>query len=162
MAKEIERKFRVHDREVESLKLDNYPYKLVNQKYIMLTDNEELRLRMTKDYEDNVEYILTIKKGRGEVRDEISIEINKEQAHALYRLDDHPPLIKKRYEIPYEGKIIELDVFYELWLNVAEIEFKSKEEMDYFNYPDWFGKPTYLKNRDIYEDIWEYERRYRR
>ena len=54
-----------------------------------------------------------------------------------------PSLItKKRYKIPYQSYMIELDIFEgELAsLQLAEVEFPTKEEAEAFEAPEWFGE----------------------
>lgn len=164
MNKEIEKKFYVNKNDILVLDLDNNYEKIkIGQKYIAITNNEEMRVRRKSDGKTDKCYI-TYKKGNGCIRDECEFEVSKEFANKIWGNINKRPIYKTRYLIPYKGKIIELDVFKNLTLKaVAEIEFDNEEEMDNFEFPEWFEDECEKSNSDLYEDINEgvYDRKLR-
>jgi CYTH domain-containing protein len=135
MAIEIERKFLVKELPAD---LENYPQSEIMQGYLIITDNDiEVRIRKKGD-----KYFETVKAGSGLVRKESEKEIPKEAFWDHWPLTEGKRVQKVRYEILYNGKLIELDVYSgELeGLAVAEVEFDSEEESVSFTPPEWFGK----------------------
>jgi len=135
MAIEIERKFLVKELPAD---LENYPHSEIMQGYLIITDNDiEVRIRKKGD-----KYFETVKAGSGLVRKESEKEIPKEAFWDHWPLTEGKRVEKVRYEILYNGKLIELDVYSgELeGLAVAEVEFDSEEENVSFTPPEWFGK----------------------
>ncbi|MFW6029401.1 MAG: hypothetical protein ACOCRO_04025 [Halanaerobiales bacterium] len=153
--KEIEKKFFVDKnyrppKDVETIK--------IYQNYLLIKDDFEIRLRAAKHYDKNKKLIKqsftkTSKKGSGDIREEKTKHLTKEQFKQEYKDCIGDPLYKIRHLIPYKNKTIELDIFPEKRYNiptVAEIEFDSEKEMNNFNFPDWFKEETSLKNKDIF------------
>lgn len=128
---EIERKFIIYKIPEN---INNYPFSHIVQFY--LHEDPVLRIRKT----DN-NYFLTYKSKGLIARNEIELNIDKTLFDALYRKADKF-IDKIRYKIPYCNHIIELDIFNKnlSGLILAEVEFKSVEEADNFNPPEWFGK----------------------
>ncbi|MFW6377372.1 MAG: hypothetical protein ACOCZ5_01875 [bacterium] len=154
---EIEKKFIVDERILRKHIPDyqKYSYKEIYQKYIAVTDDEEIRIRLTQKG-CNKKYLITHKKGKGNIREEKEFEIGIELAKKIWENIDDTPINKIRYYIPYKNKTIELDIFINTTLKAfAEIEFDTIEEMNNFEFPAWFGKETKLKNKDIYKNIQE-------
>jgi adenylate cyclase len=85
---------------------------------------------------------LTIKgKKKGIAGDEFEYDIPANDAKYLLRnLCKQPIIQKKRYKIPFEGLVWEVDVFYgqNKGLVIAEVELESIEQN--FNIPKWIGK----------------------
>jgi adenylate cyclase len=132
---EIERKFLVH-----SLPggCKAAPNARIRQAYFPLRDGKiEIRLR-----EKGKQHFITIKAGRGRTRLEEEIPIPKSCFDALWPLVRAACITKRRYQIPFRGKTIELDVYEgaHRGLIIAEREFKSKRELEAFKPPDWFGR----------------------
>ncbi len=98
----------------------------------------EIRLREVGDRQ-----VLTVKRGHGEVRDEVEVEISPEQFEALWPLTDGQRLSKRRRRVPLdEGDLVaEVDTYEEglEGLVVAEVEFGSESEADAFEPPPWLG-----------------------
>lgn len=134
MAFEIERKFFVRQAPDN---LQHYPHKEILQGYFSdPSTGKSIRVRHIWE-----EYKLTKKKWTGLVREEIETNISKEEFDQLWFQVENHFLEKTRYYIPYEGLIIELDVFKNLqWLKVAEVEFANKREAKKFVVPEWFGE----------------------
>lgn len=87
-------------------------------------------------------YILTYK-GEGLLeREEYNLPLTKEAYEHLRAKADGLLIAKKRYCIPYQEHLIELDIFEgELApLQLAEVEFASREEAERFIAPEWFGE----------------------
>ncbi len=135
MTNEIERKFLVKEMPEG---LDSFPASEISQGYLAVTDDgTEIRIRRkgTKYYE-------TAKSGRGLSRKEAEVEIGEKAFRSLWPLTGGKRIGKTRYEIPYGGLVIELDVYSGSLdgLVVAEVEFASEEDSARFTLPDWFGR----------------------
>jgi CYTH domain-containing protein len=145
---EIERKF-VVDQPPDSESLSRSTS--IEQGYLAVdADGTEVRIRRKGDRCSQ-----TIKKGEGLSRLESEITLSSDQFDALWPLTGGHRLEKVRFEIPFGGLVIELDVFKgDLeGLIVAEVEFESVEQSGRFEPPDWFGKEvtedTRYKNRNL-------------
>jgi CYTH domain-containing protein len=132
---EIERKFLVESAPAE---LGGYRSTSIEQGYLSIgADGSEVRIRRRDDA-----LTLTVKSGRGLVRDETEVELSAEQFEALWPATAERRIEKTRYEIPAsEGLVIELDVYRGALdgLVVAEVEFPSEEASGRFAGPGWFG-----------------------
>ena len=144
---EIERKYLIkyipHD-------LEKYPKDRIEQGYIIYNDDTEVRVRKLND-----EYFLTIKVGKGEVRREVELKLFPEQFDQLWDVTEGRRIEKTRYKIDYDSIIIEVDVYncnLEGFIS-AEVEFKSVEESQSFQPPEWFGNEVTnderYKNRNL-------------
>lgn len=135
---EIERKFVLK----ELPELSGYKFHVMEQGYL----NTDPVVRVRK--EDDT-YYLTYK-GKGMLaREEYNLSLNKEAYEHLVKKSDGVIIRKKRYLIPYEKYLIELDLFdapYE-GLRIAEVEFPSKEEAEGFRPPEWFGREVTYDSR---------------
>lgn len=134
MAIEIERKFLVNKEKWNALeKTDKF---FLRQGYILNDPDKTIRVRIT-----DASAFLTIK-GRsvGATRPEFEYEIPKEDAVKLLDQFSVSGIEKYRYEIPYKGKLWEVDEFHgdNLGLVVAEIELQSEDEK--FELPEWVEK----------------------
>lgn len=134
MPREIERKFLIDKPPAD---YDRYPNKEIIQGYIVITDGMEVRIR-----KKGKDYFQTIKTGRGLVREETEIEITRDQFNKLWKLTENRRIEKRRYEIEYEGVLIELDFYGGILdsLIVAEVEFGSDSQSAAFSPPEWFGR----------------------
>ena len=131
---EIERKFLV----ASLPDLSSLSGEEILQGYIStVADCAEVRVR-----QKGSKYFQTIKSEGGLKRREIEVEISKEQFDSLWPETEGRRLNKTRYEIPYDGVTIELDVYGgELeGLAVAEVEFETEQESVRFTPPSWFGQ----------------------
>ncbi|MFW6312000.1 MAG: CYTH domain-containing protein [Promethearchaeota archaeon] len=148
MSKEIEKKFIVWGLP-EDLNLFDYECSDIIQGYLIASDDKELRIRKIDD-----KYYMTYKQGKGNIREEWEVELTKKEGlNAIDRLFSDKYIKKTRYYIPYKGKTIELDIMYNVPFHLAEIEFDSVEEMNNFEFPDWFDKETDIKNKYIYKKL---------
>jgi CYTH domain-containing protein/CHAD domain-containing protein len=110
----------------------------LEQGYVALAPGVEVRLRKAGDRR-----LMTVKRGDGEVREEVEIDLGGDQFEALWPLTDSQRLCKTRYLIPLgDGLVAELDV-YERELDglvTAEVEFDSPERSRAFQPPRWLGE----------------------
>ena len=136
MGREIERKFKIKRMSEDT---DQYPYHIIEQAY--LTTEPVIRVRREDD-----EYYMTYKGVGGDntslSHEEYNLPLTKEAYDTLAAKADGNVIRKKRYLIPYEDVMIELDVFEEPFrpLVIAEVEFETTDEADAFTPPDWFGE----------------------
>ena len=131
---EIERKFLVR---TPPPGLDACPHDEIVQGYLVLAeDGGEVRLRRKGD-----RYVQTVKSGHGRVRAEVEVDLTRAQFEALWPAVPYPAVEKVRYEIPYQGHLIELDVYHGALegLLTAEVEFDSLAASEAFAPPAWFG-----------------------
>jgi len=84
---------------------------------------------------------LTVKAGRGTVRNEFEWPISREQFDAAWGQTRGRRVTKIRHTMPFGEHLIEIDVFHgDLHgLVLAEVEFDSDESLAEFEPPDWFG-----------------------
>jgi adenylate cyclase len=108
----------------------------------------EIRLR-----QKDSQYLLTVKAGAGLVRTEEELHISKESFQTLWPLVRKACVVKTRYEIPYGGRKVELDVYEgrHRGLRIAEVEFGSRRASRDFDPPQWFGaevsgNPRYMNS----------------
>jgi CYTH domain-containing protein len=134
MGKEIERKFLVNHPLWEALNKLNG--KRLRQGYLLTDPNKSIRVRTS-----DTAGFLTIKGlTTGATRSEFEYEIPLEEATELLDQFAEAELSKIRYEIGFEGKTWEVDVFLgdNLGLIVAEIELDNEAEL--FGLPDWIAE----------------------
>lgn len=129
---EIERKFLV-----KTLPdgLEQYPHSRIEQAY--LCTRPVVRVRRYGE-----EFRLTCK-GEGLLaREELELPLTQETYRKLLAKADGTVIEKERYRIPWEGRVIELDIFGGALapLVFAEVEFDSEEAAQAFCPPDWFGR----------------------
>lgn len=129
---EIERKYLVKTLP-ENYK--SYPYRQLEQGY--LCKEPVVRIR-----QDNNQYELTYKSKGLLVREEINMPLTQEAYEHLKEKVDGRLITKKRYMIPYQEYMIELDIFegHLAPLMFAEVEFDSEENANKFVAPAWFGE----------------------
>jgi CYTH domain-containing protein len=131
---EIERKFLVSTPPAEIIRGKGTP---ISQGYLAASRDEEVRLRKKGEA-----FTLTVKRGRGGIRQETEVDLNREQFRRLWPLTEGRRIAKTRYERPWGNRIIELDVYHEelSGLMTAEVEFPDRESADAFPAPHWFGR----------------------
>ena len=143
---EIERKFLISNAPIPGQQPSP-----IHQGYITVgSDGTEVRLRRKGG-----RYFQTIKQGSGLSRRETEVELTQWQFETLWPQTEGRRVVKDRYEIPYRGRMIELDVFHGRLegLIVAEVEFDSVRDSESFIAPNWFGEdvtddPRY-RNRSL-------------
>jgi CYTH domain-containing protein len=118
-----------------------YPHTLIEQGYLATTGRHnrsaEVRIRRMDG-----RAVLTVKKGHGTARSESEIALDRASRRVLWTLTRGLRVTKVRYQIPYRGHTIELDVYRGAvqGLAVAEVEFRSDRALRRFVPPDWFGR----------------------
>jgi adenylate cyclase len=130
---EVERKWLVHI--PPDLPADQGKH--VIQGYIAVSDEgTEVRLRQIGG-----QFFQTVKSEGGLIRDEIEVELSKQQFETLWPVTAGRRLEKTRYPMPWGGRQVEVDVYHGslAGLVVAEVEFTSARDSTQFNAPPWFG-----------------------
>ena len=147
MVDEIERKWVI---DKVPFDLSQYPSKEIDQGYLQASlffleprvsdENDEVRIRRK-----GIEYFLTVKSGSGLERSEAEPPIPKTTFNGIWPLTSKSEggsgrVEKTRYEIPYEGHTIELDVYHgDLEGRMtAEVEFDWVGGAMEFQAPEWF------------------------
>ena len=128
---EIERKFLI---KILPENLENYPCRHLEQGYLCVKPVVRIR-------KDNEKYELTYKSGGMMARQEYNLPLTQDSYEHLRAKVDGRVITKKRYMIPLNPYTIELDIFEGdlAPLVIAEVEFPSIEEANFFTAPDWFG-----------------------
>lgn len=129
---EIERKFLVR-RLPDGL--ERYPHSRIEQAY--LCTRPVVRVRRYRE-----EFRLTCKGDGLLSREELELPLTEETYRKLLAKADGTVIEKERYRIPWEGHVIELDVFGGALapLVFAEVEFATEGSAREFCPPDWFGR----------------------
>lgn len=135
---EIEKKFLIK----EMPNLNGAPYKIIKQGYLNTKSNPTLRIRQI----DN-DYFLTYKYSEKENKNinvctEYELPITSEAFEHLLSKIDGTLIEKKRYNVPLNNLIAEVDMFMGKLegLIMVEVEFSSEKEASNFIKPYWFGK----------------------
>lgn len=147
MANEVERKFVLEQVPAEAARVHATA---IEQGYLAVDEETEVRLRRADGKRQ-----LTVKRGHGESREEIEVELCGEQFEALWPLTAGRRLRKTRYRLPLgEGLVAEVDRYVgeHAGLVVAEVEFASLEASQIFRPPGWLGRevtgdPGYANQR---------------
>jgi adenylate cyclase len=133
---ELERKFVV---DATPLDFASWPAQDITQGYLALgADGSEVRVRRRAG-----RATLSVKRGRGLVRDEVEITIEAEDFARLWPLTEGARVEKVRSEYELEpGVVAEVDVYSGTLagLVVAEVEFSDEAAARRFGPPAWFGR----------------------
>ena len=132
MAEEIERKFLVEHRDWQ-LNADTVGAADIEQGYLCADEDRSVRVRIQDGGAK-----LTIKgRTRGIKRQEFEYDVSMDEAKALLDLCGDRRVSKRRYDVRYEGKSWQVDVFTgrNEGLVVAEIELEATDES--FSKPPW-------------------------
>jgi adenylate cyclase len=134
--REIERKFLV-DKEWLPDILKQFRSFVIDQGYLA-TESAGRQVRLRKAGSTRS---LTFKVGRSSHREEREIKLSPKQFAALWPGTAGRRLRKERYEIPWEGLLIEVDIYRgrHAGLIVAEVEFPDTASCRRFITPGWFG-----------------------
>jgi CYTH domain-containing protein len=102
--------------------------------------------------------VLTIKSGRGGVRTEEELALDRRQGDALWELTEGRRVQKTRRRVRVGDAVIEVDEYGGAvdGLLVAEVEFEDEQAARAFRPPPWFGRevtddPRY-SNRNLATD----------
>ncbi len=145
---EIERKFLIKELPKN---VDKYPSDPISQGYLKPINGQEVRIRK----QGNI-YTRTIKENvSADKRQEIEEYLTEDQFNKLWPQTKGKRIEKTRYQIPYQGLLIELDKFSgeNDGLIVAEVEFDSENKVSKFKKPSWFDmdvtKESKYKNANL-------------
>lgn len=134
---EIERKFLIHMPAVEALKaLGGVPHS-ISQTYLHTGSNGENRRVRRSQAQETIIYTYTQKK---RITDVTCIEEEREITEAEYtalllqKRERSATLSKTRWKIPYEGHIVEVDI-YPFWGDYAVLEVELASEDEAFAIP---------------------------
>jgi len=140
--REIERKFLLRRLPPN---LRHFHSRTIEQGYLAVkTDGTQIRLRKA-----GRRHSLTVKRGRGLSRQEIEIDLTRDQFEELWPATAGCRLTKTRYDVPFGKHTIEIDVYRgrNEGLVVAEVEFHDERECARFQPPDWFAAEVSGKSR---------------
>lgn len=131
---EIERKFLVEGAVPD---LDRAARADLRQGYLATCDAGEVRIRDAGGH-----CTLTVKSGHGLERKEREVVLTREQFDSLWPATAGRQLEKRRYRIPTQGLLFEVDVYGGQLdgLMTVEVEFDSVEHARAFEPPQWFGR----------------------
>jgi CYTH domain-containing protein len=125
----------------------------IRQGYLALDGDTEVRVRITPQ-----RAVLTIKSGRGGVRTEEELALDRRQGDALWELTEGRRVQKTRRRVRVGDAVIEVDEYGGAvdGLLVAEVEFEDEQAARAFRPPPWFGRevtddPRY-SNRNLATD----------
>ena len=142
VSREIERKFLLKRLPPN---LRHFHSRTIEQGYLSVkTDGTQIRLRKSGRC-----HSLTIKRGRGLSRQEIEIDLTRDQFEELWPATAGCRLTKARYDVPFGKHTIEIDVYRgrNEGLVVAEVEFRDERECRLFQPPEWFAAEVSGKSR---------------
>lgn len=133
MAFEIEHKYLVTNENYKNLATSKFH---IYQGYLSREPERTVRVRIKTDRA----YITVKGKNEGAKRLEFEYEIPKDDALKMLELCLQPILEKVRYNVPYKGKLWEVDEFLgsKKGLTLAEIELLSESET--YVKPDFIGE----------------------
>lgn len=109
----------------------------IRQGYLAISGDTEVRVRSRGD-----ERVLTVKRGQGLVRREVSVPLTVGQFEDLWPLTVGRRVSKRRWVIPHGAVDLEIDVFDDDLdgLVMVEVEFASERASAEFVAPEWFGR----------------------
>ena len=130
MAQEIERKFLVD----KFPNIGDFTQKRIQQGYLMVTENENLRIRII----NNTKAFVCFKSKKTDLaRNEYEFQVSIVDGLEMLKLAKFK-LEKVRQTVVIDAGQVDVD-FYKNGKYVAEIEFDSEDEANNFTPPDWFG-----------------------
>jgi len=134
VALEIERKFLLAKTPAD---LADHPGTSIRQGYLAISENAEVRLR-----DKGGRFFEAVKIGRGLVRREFQIELDRPQFEELWPATQGQRLEKTRYRLEAEGHLLDVDVFGGslTGLMVVEVEFGDERDAAAFVPPEWFDR----------------------
>lgn len=158
MSLEIERKFLLPEFPnalVEDAKLKVLFEQRIEQTYLAIDENQELRVRRIVDLASgDVTYTHTFKLGNGMLREEIEYSISESIYGQVINAFGFVPLTKNRITAEWDGRVIEIDTYDQIELSVLEVEFDSEEAANTFQAPDWFGNDISSERQYSNKKVW--------
>lgn len=123
----------------------------IRQGYITAPeDSAEIRIRQKETL-----FLMTVKKGKGMVREEIEFGIDAETFHRLWMLTRGQQVAKVRYKMRLDnGQTAEIDSFEGALagLVLCEVEFADQGQAQNFVPPGWFGQEVTMN--PAYKNSW--------
>lgn len=158
MSLEIERKFLLPEFPValiEEAKLKVISEHRIEQTYLAMDENQELRVRRIVDLASGeVSYTHTFKLGNGLSREEIEYAISEGIYEQIVKAFGFIPLTKNRVTAEWQGGIVEIDTYDQIELSVLEVEFETEEAANSFMAPEWFGKDISTERQYSNKKVW--------
>lgn len=158
MAVEIERKYLLDEYPaalIEEGSLVVEMEQLIEQTYLALDEDQELRVRKLVDVQTGkVEFTHTFKKGFGLAREEIEYSISAGLYEQVVQAHGAIPLTKRRVTARWGDRLVEIDNYSEVNLLVLEVEFPTLEEAEAFVPPAWFGKDISTEKQYSNKKVW--------
>jgi len=149
ISKEIERKWILEGNIPDWHKVES-----IDQNYIS-TDPETRIRRIHNPRTGKQQMELTVKTGIMTDRKEITLGLPTEAYVGILRTIDAHRISKVRYYVKLDDKLTATvddfrwpDVHYK----IIEVEFSSKQQMQEFTPPDWFGGPIEVSNADLWKE----------
>ena len=102
-----------------------------------------------------VKHVFTRKRRVDEMScEETEGEISPEEYADLAKQADpaRRPVAKRRYRIPYEGQLLEVDV-YRFWSDRATLEIELKDESQQVKLPEWLDVIREVTGEDAYKNL---------
>lgn len=159
MAMEIERKFllpQFPEALIEAGELMVRSEQRIEQTYLAMDENEELRVRRIADLgTGEVTYTHTFKRGNGLAREEVEYEISESIFTQVAAAFGFTPLTKNRVTAEWNGRTVEIDIYDQVQLSVLEVEFASLEEANAFEAPAWFGEDISSQKQYSNKTVWK-------
>ncbi|MFF2886529.1 CYTH domain-containing protein [Paenibacillus sp. NPDC057967] len=159
MSLEIERKFllpQYPQAQIEAGELVLQSEQRIEQTYLAIDENEELRVRRLIDLATGqVSHTHTFKSGNGLVRGEVEYSISASMYAQVTEAFGFTPLTKNRITASWNGRTIEIDNYDQIQLSVLEVEFPSLEEANAFQAPEWFGEDISLQKQYSNKTVWK-------
>lgn len=159
MGMEIEKKFllpQFPEAIIEAGELSVRSKQRIEQTYLAMDENEELRVRRISDLgTGEVSYTHTFKRGNGLAREEVEYEISESMYAQVAAAFGFTPLTKIRITADWHGRTVEIDIYDQLQLSVLEVEFESLEEANTFAAPAWFGEDISSQKQYSNKTVWK-------
>lgn len=128
---------------------------VIDQTYLALDGDQELRVRKIKDLgTGTVTYTHTFKRGFGLAREEVEYDISAGLYEQMIHSRGAIPLVKKRTTAQWNEYTIEIDDYRQIDMMVLEVEFESEAEATSFNPPDWFGADISTDKQYSNKKVW--------
>ncbi len=134
---EIERKFLIVYPDLLWLEKSATRKLLLEQTYLLASEGESARVRKSEE-NGAVTYIKTIKKKITDIsRVEMEDAISKEEYAVLLKQADpeRRTITKVRYCVPYDGHVLEIDIF-PFWKDKAYLEIELSREDETYKIPE--------------------------
>ncbi|MBJ6360299.1 CYTH domain-containing protein [Paenibacillus sp. GCM10012307] len=158
MTLEIERKFLLKetvDNLTEKGILAVHTRQRIEQTYLAIDPDQEIRVRKIADLQTGaLSYTHTFKRGNGLLREEIEYEISPSIYEQLTGASGAVPLTKDRITAYWNNRIVEIDCYDQLELNVLEVEFASEQEAREFQALEWFGQDITEEYQYSNKTVW--------